>query len=199
MSNGGPGVVFGRRLHEWFEVTGLNRAELATLVDRAANHSEQDTERADQTRAVVFWLYGTTTGGAVPPLLLDVIDEYAETVRQEASKWMRYSAELRQATDALIASAADASRSAPSAARPPVPESFVRLTDRERQILCLIGNALSNRQIAVTLSISEKTVKNHITSLLAKLGVSGRTEALVIALREGVLAVEALAPTPRGQ
>lgn len=199
MSNGGPGVVFGRRLHEWFEVTGLNRAELATLVDRPANHSEQDTERADRARAVVLWLYGTTTGRAVPPLLLDVIDEYAETVRQEASKWMRYSAELRQATDALIASAADASHSAPSAARPPVPESFVRLTDRERQILCLIGNALSNRQIAVTLSISEKTVKNHITSLLAKLGVSGRTEALVIALREGVLAVEALAPMPRGQ
>lgn len=192
MPESGCDVVFERRFDEWLRVAGLNRVELATLVDRAASHAEPDAEKVNLARAVLLWLYGPTTGRAVPPLLLDVIKEYAETVSQEASKGMQYSNELRQATDELIASAADVSRLAPPAALPPVPEPFIQLTNRERQILCLIGNALPNRQIAGTLSISEKTVKNHITSLFAKLGVSGRTEALVVALRRGMLAAETL-------
>jgi DNA-binding CsgD family transcriptional regulator len=171
-------------------MAGLNRVELATLVDRAARRCEPGAKKAGLARAVVLWLYGAETGKAVPPLLLDVIDEYAETVRHEASKEMRCAAELRQATDALLASATRDMRSAPPAVQPPSPGLFERLTDRERQILSLIANALPNRQIAVRLCISEKTVKNHITSLFAKLGVSGRTEALVVALRKGVLVSE---------
>ncbi|MFR0354587.1 response regulator [Streptomyces sediminimaris] len=55
------------------------------------------------------------------------------------------------------------------------------LTDREREILALIGEGLTNRQIGRRLFLAEKTVKNHISRLLAKLGVERRIQAAVIA------------------
>jgi DNA-binding NarL/FixJ family response regulator len=55
------------------------------------------------------------------------------------------------------------------------------LTDREREILALIGEGLTNRQIGQRLFLAEKTVKNHISRLLAKLGVERRIQAAVIA------------------
>lgn len=187
------GVVFEQRFDQWLQVAGLNRLQLAMLVDQAASSTEPGTEKADMASPVVLWLYGSLDGAALPPLLLDVINDYVDKVSLEAGKAVGHAMVLRRATNALISSAAAA------AAQRPGPESTLRLTVRERQILCLIGNALPNRQIAVTLRISEKTVKNHITSLFAKLGVSGRTEALVVALRAGVLAAEELASTHKSQ
>ncbi|GLF97001.1 response regulator transcription factor [Streptomyces yaizuensis] len=55
------------------------------------------------------------------------------------------------------------------------------LTERERQILELIGEGLTNRQIGARLYLAEKTVKNHISRLLAKLGVERRIQAAVLA------------------
>ncbi|MFJ9664717.1 response regulator [Streptomyces sp. NPDC101219] len=55
------------------------------------------------------------------------------------------------------------------------------LTEREREILALIGEGLTNRQIGRRLYLAEKTVKNHISRLLAKLGVERRIQAAVIA------------------
>ncbi|MGA5117623.1 response regulator [Streptomyces pseudogriseolus] len=55
------------------------------------------------------------------------------------------------------------------------------LTGREREILELIGEGLTNRQIGRRLHLAEKTVKNHISRLLAKLGVERRIQAAVIA------------------
>ncbi|MER5635566.1 response regulator transcription factor [Kitasatospora sp. NPDC002227] len=65
-------------------------------------------------------------------------------------------------------------------ANPPAPD-FPQLTDREREILTLIGEGLTNRQIGERLYLAEKTVKNHISRLLAKLGVERRVQAAVIA------------------
>ncbi|EGG43314.1 MULTISPECIES: response regulator [Streptomyces] len=61
------------------------------------------------------------------------------------------------------------------------PEALPGLTDREREILALIGEGLTNRQIGQRLYLAEKTVKNHISRLLAKLGVERRIQAAVIA------------------
>ncbi|AYN42774.1 DNA-binding response regulator [Streptomyces dangxiongensis] len=61
------------------------------------------------------------------------------------------------------------------------PEALPGLTERERQILALIGEGLTNRQIGQRLYLAEKTVKNHISRLLAKLGVERRVQAAVIA------------------
>ncbi|WP_326586531.1 response regulator transcription factor [Streptomyces sp. NBC_01294] len=69
----------------------------------------------------------------------------------------------------------------PEAAKPPEDERLTALTERERAVLELIGSGLTNRQIAKQLYLSEKTVKNHISRLLGKLGVERRVQAAVIA------------------
>jgi two-component system response regulator DevR len=61
--------------------------------------------------------------------------------------------------------------------------SLDTLTDKERQVFDLIGEGHSNRQIGETLFIAEKTVKNYVSSVLAKLGMVRRTEAAALAAR----------------
>uniref|UniRef100_UPI001F0D4F6C helix-turn-helix domain-containing protein n=1 Tax=Microbacterium sp. K22 TaxID=2305447 RepID=UPI001F0D4F6C len=60
------------------------------------------------------------------------------------------------------------------------PHPFLSL--RERQILALIADALTNRQIADRLGLAEKTIKNYVTSMLGKLGFTHRTQAAVFEL-----------------
>ncbi|WP_405860891.1 response regulator transcription factor [Streptomyces sp. NBC_00090] len=69
----------------------------------------------------------------------------------------------------------------PEPAQPPEDERLAVLSERERSVLDLIGEGLTNRQIAERLFLSEKTVKNHISRLLGKLGVERRVQAAVIA------------------
>jgi DNA-binding NarL/FixJ family response regulator len=59
------------------------------------------------------------------------------------------------------------------------------LTPREREVLSHIAAGRSNREIARVLHVSEKTVKAHVSSVLAKLGVQDRTQAAVLAVRHG--------------
>jgi DNA-binding NarL/FixJ family response regulator len=58
------------------------------------------------------------------------------------------------------------------------------LTAREREVLSLMTNGLANTQIATALRLGEGTVRNHVSSILAKLGVSDRTKAVLVALRQ---------------
>lgn len=60
---------------------------------------------------------------------------------------------------------------------------LVHLTDREQRIFELIGEGHTNRQIAEAMCLSEKTVKNYVSNMLAKLGMSSRTEAAALAAR----------------
>jgi DNA-binding NarL/FixJ family response regulator len=62
-----------------------------------------------------------------------------------------------------------------------------QLTRREREVLALIAQGRANKRIALELGISEKTVKNHVGHVLAKLGVTDRTQAAVLAVQEGIL------------
>ncbi|HLH22210.1 MAG TPA: response regulator transcription factor [Chloroflexota bacterium] len=66
---------------------------------------------------------------------------------------------------------------------------LVPLTPREMEILELIARGNSNKQIAQALFLSDQTVKNHITSILRKLAVNDRTQAVVFALRQGWIQV----------
>ena len=61
-----------------------------------------------------------------------------------------------------------------------------QLTERERQVLALLGHGLSNKEIAAKLSISEKTVKFHVSGVLSKLRVSDRTQAALFASKHGL-------------
>jgi two-component system, NarL family, response regulator LiaR len=63
-----------------------------------------------------------------------------------------------------------------------------RLTPREREVLVLIGRGFANKRIAQELELSEKTVKTHVGHVLAKLGVTDRTQAAVVAVRAGLVA-----------
>ncbi len=64
---------------------------------------------------------------------------------------------------------------------PALAPELAGLSPRERDILTLIGDGLTNREIGKKLYLSEKTVKNHISRLLAKLGVQRRVQAAVLA------------------
>jgi len=62
-----------------------------------------------------------------------------------------------------------------------------RLTDRELEVLKLVAEGMSNREIAGELFISENTVKNHVRNILEKLHLHSRMEAVVYAVREKLL------------
>jgi DNA-binding NarL/FixJ family response regulator len=76
------------------------------------------------------------------------------------------------------------SASSPSASQP-------NLTERERDVLRLIATGQSNKQIALTLHLTEGTVKGYVSAILAKLGVADRTQAALYAVKHGLAG-----PTP---
>ncbi len=73
------------------------------------------------------------------------------------------------------------------AASAPEDEPLEKLTDREEEILKLLAAGLSNKEIAQKLSLSEGTVKNHISAILAKLHANDRTQAVLTALKRGLV------------
>ncbi|MDO8567664.1 MAG: response regulator transcription factor [Dehalococcoidales bacterium] len=69
-------------------------------------------------------------------------------------------------------------------------EGFISpLTRRETEILSYIGQGLLNKQIAAELGISEQTIKNHVTSILRKLNANARTEAVIVAIKQGLITI----------
>jgi DNA-binding NarL/FixJ family response regulator len=65
------------------------------------------------------------------------------------------------------------------------PNPLQELTDREREILALIGNGLTNREIGERIFLSEKTIKHYVTNILQKLQVRSRVEAALLANSHG--------------
>ncbi len=111
--------------------------------------------------------------GAIGYLLKDVsADELARAIR---------AAHLGRAT--LSPEAAQAL--VESANQPPEPG--LDLTQREREVLGLMIEGLNNTQIAGRLTVSPSTIKSHVSSILAKLGVASRTEAVSLALRSRII------------
>jgi DNA-binding NarL/FixJ family response regulator len=141
-------------------------------------------------------------GTQPPALILTTFDDDSklfEAVRAGAKGWLLKDVSLERLTSAIrtlaaggtciepviterIMRALDGSNVAFDSAALPEP-----LTDRERMILRFLAGGYSNREISELLNISDGTVKNHISSVLAKLGVRDRTRAVLKAIDLGLI------------
>lgn len=111
--------------------------------------------------------------GAIGYLLKDVsADELAKAIRSANAGRATLSPEAAQS---LVE----------TANLPPAPG--LDLTERERDVLALMIEGLSNTQIAGRLTVSPSTIKSHVSSILSKLGVASRTEAVTLALRNHII------------
>jgi NarL family two-component system response regulator LiaR len=111
--------------------------------------------------------------GAIGYLLKDVsADELAQAIRAAHAGHSTLSPEVAE----VIVQAAG---------QPPKPG--LDLTERERAVLALMIEGLNNTQIAGKLGVSPSTIKTHVSNVLSKLGVSSRTEAVTLALRQKLL------------
>jgi DNA-binding NarL/FixJ family response regulator len=111
--------------------------------------------------------------GAAGYLLKDAeADEVAAAIRAACSGEVHLDPAItKQLTRSLVA---------------PKPLAVDALTDREREILVLVAKGLSNQQIADSLVISERTARTHVSIILSKLGLVSRTQAALLAIREGI-------------
>ncbi|HEX3050822.1 MAG TPA: response regulator transcription factor [Aggregatilineaceae bacterium] len=111
--------------------------------------------------------------GAIGYLLKNVsIDQLADAIR---AAYYGKSTLAPEATQVLIE----------AATQPPPPGHD--LTQREYEVLALMVEGLNNRQIAEVLTISRSTVKNHVSNILSKLGVSSRTEAVALTVQHHLI------------
>jgi NarL family two-component system response regulator LiaR len=117
---------------------------------------------------------GALQAGAIGYLLKDVsADELVNAIRSAAAGKPTLAPEAAQV---LIQST-----------RAPVEKPGFDLTDREHEVLALLVEGLNNNQIAERLVISVSTAKFHVSSILSKLGVASRTEAVAVALKNDLV------------
>ncbi|OKJ78759.1 response regulator [Streptomyces sp. CB02460] len=126
------------------------------------------------------YVYGALRAGAAGFLVKDMaLDDILAAVRVVASG------------DALIAPSVTRRLIKEFAARPsptaPVPAPLAAITDREREVLVLVGGGLSNAEIAERLVISVATAKTYLTRLLAKLGARDRVQLVIMAYEAGLV------------
>jgi two-component system NarL family response regulator len=126
-------------------------------------------------------LYEAIKAGATGYLLKEIsIEEVADAVRAVMQGQTLISPSM---ASKLIAEFANLSKVASQRTSVPAP----RLTDRELDVLRLVAQGLTNREVAEQLFIAENTVKNHVRNILEKLHLHSRMEAVVYAVREKLL------------
>ncbi|MGH8907373.1 MAG: response regulator [Egibacteraceae bacterium] len=130
------------------------------------------------------------------------LDEYVyEAIRVGASGFLLKDVQPAQLVEAIRVVASGEALLAPSITRrlldrfaavlpPPAgsaPSAMTELTEREREVLKLLAGGLSNAELAERLFLSEATVKSHISSLLRKLGLRDRVQAVILAYETGLV------------
>jgi DNA-binding NarL/FixJ family response regulator len=118
-------------------------------------------------------VHGALQAGAAGYLLKDAdADEVAAAIRAACRGEVHLDPAIaKQLTRSLVA---------------PKAQTVNALTDREREVLALVAQGLSNQQIADSLVISERTARTHVSNILSKLGVASRTQAALWAIREDI-------------
>src|SRR4051812_10895713 len=142
---------------------------------------EELTEAAPQVRVLVLTtfvddeqLFPALRAGAVGYLL-------KESRPAELIQAIRDVAEGKPALDASIAR-----RVLQGLAQPPSAPATEALTEREADVIVLVAEGRSNKEIASRLNLSERTVRSHVSRILAKLDLSSRTQAALYALQTGI-------------
>ena len=126
-------------------------------------------------------LYDAIKAGATGYLLKEIsIEEVADAIRAVVSGQSLISPSM---ASKLLTEFTNLAKKADEKQAVPSP----RLTDRELEVLKLVAQGMSNREIASELYISENTVKNHVRNILEKLHLHSRMEAVVYAVREKLL------------
>lgn len=120
-------------------------------------------------------VFAAIRAGAVGYLLKD---SSAQTLLQAIGDASRGESSLQPAVARKLIRKLNRASDLPSAEEP--------LTEREVDVVSLVARGLSNREIADTLVISERTVRTHVTNILGKLHLTNRTQAALYALREGL-------------
>ncbi len=124
-------------------------------------------------------------------------DKVVGAVRAGAIGYLLKDTRAEELCNAIKAAAAGQVQLSPQAAarlmrEVRAPESPESLTDRETDVLRLLAQGCANKEIATALQIGEKTVKTHVSNILAKLGVHSRTQAALYAVKAGIVAPETL-------
>jgi DNA-binding NarL/FixJ family response regulator len=124
--------------------------------------------------------------GGVPDALI------VDAVRAGAIGYLLKDTQADELCRAIKAAAAGQVQLSPQAAarlmrEVRAPERPKALTERESEVLQLLAQGLSNKEIAHQLSLGEKTIKTHVSNILGKLGVQSRTQAALDAVRLGLL------------
>lgn len=137
-------------------------------------------ERAPTTRVIVLTSF-LDDGRVLPAIRAGAAGYLLKNVQpQELARAVR----AAHAGEALIDPTV-AARLVDTLADEDTDEGYESLTAREREVLDLIGRGYSNKRIALELAIAEKTVKTHVTHVLAKLGLADRTQAALYVSRLG--------------
>lgn len=117
----------------------------------------------------------------------DPVSTLADTIRHVVSGNLVLSPASSAIISRMSAPSAPPTAPEPKPVRRVPPSLGVNLSPREMEVLALMVEALSNKQIASRLCVSEATVKSHVSTLIAKLGVQDRVGAVVYALRHGLV------------
>ncbi len=126
------------------------------------------------------YIFPAIRAGALSYLLKDVRpEELADAIRKAADG----EAVLNPRVAARLVQEVQGHRAEPA-------NPFTELSEREMEVLHLVANGLNNAEIAATLVIGEKTVKSHVSNILAKLHLADRTQAAVLAWRQGLIRPE---------
>ena len=146
-----------------------NRVDVTALAPRVACptlvlHANRD--------ARVPFDEGRRLASLIPGARFVPLDSRNHVLLEHEPAWRQWQEEVRAFLPAASAGSGDA--------------SFIQLTPRERELVELIARGFDNAQIAARLELSEKTVRNHITSIFSKLEVETRAQAIVLARDAGL-------------
>jgi len=167
------------------EMPGMNGVEVTRRLVHQSPHTKIVVLTAyDEDR----WIFELVQAGATGYLLKEA--PLGEVVRAIRVAWSGESLiEPRVANKILrmfasLSQEAGPGRQAPSGDRPGLPG---RLTEREVEVLSLVGKGLNNRELAEHLVISETTVKSHVSNIMHKLDLRDRVEMVLLAVNSGLI------------